>query len=167
MKRGTICCVLTITAFLGTGTAGSPWAAVVLAQGQAQQASPWKDRAEYDAFYAIVQATNPNQRIELADKYLAAYPQAKFLDKVYEFKLQAYQQLNNPAKMEETAAKLLEIKPDHFPALFIMSYLIPRTMNPKDPRGEQKLSQAAEHAQKGLTLLESMQKPEGVSDQQF
>ncbi|MBI4463114.1 MAG: hypothetical protein HY647_00280, partial [Acidobacteria bacterium] len=169
MKRGNIFCVLMITAILSAGTAGSPWVTVALAQaqGQAPQASPWKDRAEYDAFNAIAQATSPDQKVALADKYLAAYPETKFADKVYELKLQAYQQLNKTPEMEAAATKLVEIKPDHFAALFILSYLIPRTLNAKDPGADQKLSQAAEYAQKGLTLLDSMQKPEGVADQQF
>ncbi|MBI3894395.1 MAG: hypothetical protein HY313_00540 [Acidobacteria bacterium] len=160
MKRGTIFCVLTIATFLSAGVLVSPWAL-------AQEASPWKDRAEYDAFNAIVQATTPAQRVELADKYLAAYPETKFADKVHEFKLQAYQQLNNTQKMEETATKLLELKSDHFPALFILSYLIPRTLNPQDPALEQRLNKAAEYAQKGLSAVDSLQKPEGVSDEQF
>ncbi|MBI1955011.1 MAG: hypothetical protein HYS38_01295 [Acidobacteria bacterium] len=156
-----------IAMFLGGGAIGSPWATLAQAQGQAPQASPWKDRAEYDAFNAIVQATDPNQRVELADKYVAAYPETKFADKVYEFKLQAYQQLNNTPKMEESAAKLVEIKPDHFAALFILSYLIPRTLNAQDPAMAQKLTRAADYAQRGLTLLDSMQKPESVSAEQF
>ncbi|MBI4460265.1 MAG: hypothetical protein HY648_09445 [Acidobacteria bacterium] len=165
MKRGTFFGALIVAMLLGAGVAGPQWIAV--AEAQAQEASPWKDRAEYDAFNAIVQATDHNQRVELADKYLAAYPETKFADKVYEFKLQAYQQLNNTPKMEEAAIKLLEIKPDHFPALFILSYLIPRTLNATDPTMDQKLGQAADYAQRGLKALESLQKPEGVSDEQF
>ncbi|OFW05335.1 MAG: hypothetical protein A3G20_00585 [Acidobacteria bacterium RIFCSPLOWO2_12_FULL_59_11] len=167
MKKGTICCALMIATFLGGGAIGSPWATLAQAQGQAPQASPWKDRAEYDAFNAMAQATDSNQRVELADKYLAAYPETKFADKVYEFKLQAYQQLNNTPKMEEAATKLVEIKPDHFAALFILSYLIPRTLNAQDPAMDQKLTKAADYAQRGLTLLDSMQKPESVSAEQF
>ncbi|MFH1858418.1 MAG: hypothetical protein ABH845_05915 [Candidatus Omnitrophota bacterium] len=168
MKRDTIFrAFLMIATFLGSGALSPPRATAAQAQGQAQEASPWKDRAEYDTFNAIVQATNPNQRVELADKYLAAYPETKFADKVYEFKLQAYQQLNNTQKMEEAAAKLVEIKPDHFAALFILSYLIPRTLNTKDPAMDQKLTRTVDYAQRGLTLLDSMQKPESVSAEQF
>ena len=131
---------------------------------QAQQASPWKNRAEYDAFTAITQATDSNQKVELADKYLTDYPETKFPDKVQEMKLQAYQSLNKTDKLEETATKLLELNPDHFAAIYILSYLTPRTAMAQDPA---KLDKAAELSQKGLGLVDALQKPPNASDDQF
>src|SRR3989304_1941420 len=112
---------------------------------QAQQASPWKNRAEFHSFTAITQATDSNQKVELADKYLTDYPETKFPDKVQEMKLQAYQSLNKTDKLEETATKLLELNPDHFAAIYILSYLTPRTAMAQDPA---KLDKAAELSQK-------------------
>ena len=41
------------------GSTVALWLAATSAR--AQEASPWKDRAEYDAFTAITQAKDPNQ----------------------------------------------------------------------------------------------------------
>ena len=133
----------------------------------AQQASPWKDRAEYDAYNAIEQAAMPNQRVELADKYLAAYPESKVAERVYALKLQAYQQLNNSPKIEETAAKLLEINPKNFQALYLLSFLIPRTLNVQDPNAGAKLDTVAGYAARGLEELAAIQMPQGMQPAQF
>jgi len=136
---------------------------------QAQQASPWKDRAEYDQFVAIQQAKDANQRIELVDKYLAAYPGSKVLEQIYAMKLQAYQQQqpNNTAKIEETATKLLEVNPKNFQALFLMSYLIPRTLNAQDASMDQKLNAAADYSARGLEQLAALQMPQGMAPADF
>lgn len=133
----------------------------------AQQASPWKDRAEYDAYTAIEQAAQPNQRVELADKYLAAYPESKVAERVYALKLHSYQQLNNSQKIEETAAKLLEINPKNFQALYLLSFLIPRTINVQDPRMNAKLDAVAGYSARGLQELAAISMPQGMSPAQF
>jgi tetratricopeptide (TPR) repeat protein len=134
---------------------------------QAQEASVWKDRAEYDAYTAIEQATDQNQKVQLADKYLAAYPESKVAERVYALKLQSYQQLNNSQGIEQTAAKLLEINPKNFQALYLLSFLIPRTINVQDASSAQKLDSLAGFAQRGLTELGTLQMPQGMAPAQF
>ena len=139
----------------------------VAARGQAAQASPYKDRAEYDAYNAAVQAKDPNQQIELVDKYLAAYPQSKIAEGALTMKLQAYQKLNNAAKIEETAKKLLEVNPKQLYALFVLSSLFPQTFSPQDPAADQKLSEASDYAKRGLEQSAALAKPANVSDDDF
>jgi tetratricopeptide (TPR) repeat protein len=139
-----------------------------LAQDQAQAQSQWKDRAEYDMFNSIIQATDPRQKVELADKYLAAYPETKFAEGANELKLQGYQALNDTPNMEATANKLLEINPNNLRALLLVSYLFPRTINQSDPAMEQKLDKAAELAQRGLSAVDAMTTPpQGVAPDAF
>ncbi|MGH9783591.1 MAG: hypothetical protein ACRD88_05350, partial [Terriglobia bacterium] len=154
-----------ITAALAVGFGGGLFAFASLAA--AQQASPWKDRAEYDAYNAIEQAAQPNQRVESADKYLAAYPESKVIERVYALKLQAYQQLNNSAKIEETAAKLLEINPKNFQALYLLSFLIPRTINVQDAGMNAKLDALSGYATRGLAEVAAIQMPQGMAPAQF
>ena len=165
MKRGNVLCALMMTTLFCGWMTVLPRA--VAAQEQAQQESPWKDRAEYDAFNTMAQATDPNQQVELADKYLADYPETNFADKVQEFKLQAYQKLNDSGQIQATATKLLEVKPDHFHALYLLSYLMPRTIDAQDPAMGQKLDRASEYARRGLQGVGSLPKPEGLSDPDF
>ncbi len=168
MKRGNILCALIMTTLFCGWMSVLPGGLAAQEQGAAQQeASPWKDRAEYDAYNAMVQATDPNQKIEFADKYLADYPETNFGDQVLEFKLQAYQQLNNSELIQETATKLLEVKPDHFHALYLLSYLLPRTMNVQDASMSQKLDSAADYARRGLQEVGNLPQPEGVSAEDF
>ncbi len=140
---------------------------ITAAQAPAQQASPFKDRAEYDAFNAIITAKDNNQKIELADKYVAAYPQSKVMDQVLQLKLQTYQQLNDIPKVAETAGKLLEVNPKHLYALFLMSTIFPQTFNDKDANADQELSKAAERAKAGLEQTGALAKPANVSDDDF
>lgn len=166
--------LITITLLAGgvvVGPAGgmAAYAQEAAQQQQQQQQSIWKDRAEYDAFNAILQeqGKDNNKLVELADAYLAKYPDSKVLKETYELKLAAYQALNNTDKMEETANKLLEIDPGNLRAILLLSYLFPRTYNTQDPMKNQKLNQAEERAQKGLSALSSLQQPQGVTPDQF
>lgn len=159
---------LRIAAVLAIGFGGGLFIFATPAAAQAaQQASPWKDRAEYDAFVAIQQATDPNQRVDLADKYLAAYAESKVLEQVYAMKLQGYQQLNNSPKIEETATKLLEINPKNFQALYLLSFLIPRTINVQDASSNAKLDAVAGYAARGLEEVATIQMPQGMAPAQF
>ncbi|HWP85038.1 MAG TPA: hypothetical protein VNN17_07605 [Terriglobia bacterium] len=163
---GTVTISLLVASVIAFGLAGP---SAVYGQEGGQQQSIWKDRAEYDAFNAILQAQGKdhNQVVQLADTYLSTYPESKVLKEVYELKLAAYQGLNNTAKMEETANKLLEINPGNLRAILLLSYLFPRTFNPQDPMKDQKLSTAAERARTGLAALDALQPPQGVSPEQF
>ncbi len=167
MNMGNLWKHLVLATLLMGGIASGTFVSSAFAQEGAPQESPFKDRAEYDAFNAILQAGGPSQQVETADKYLSAYPETKLADKVYEIKLQAYQQLNDGPKMEETANKLLEISPDNFRALLLLSYLIPRTLNAQDPSMEQKLVGAEGYARRGLEQLEKLPMPQGVSAADF
>jgi hypothetical protein len=169
MKGRNLVRSLIVTMLLAGGGASWLTGAPALAQDQAQQGAQtqWKDRAEYDAFNAILQATDPKQKVELADKYIAAYPETKFAKEVHELKLQAYQSLNDTPNMEATANKLLEVNPGNLRALLVLSYLFPRTVNQQDPSMDQKLSQASEYAQKGLAQIDALPVPQGVSPEDF
>ena len=168
MKKETVFHALMIATVLAMGAGSGSRVIAAQAQAPAQQASPWKDRAEYDAYNLIEQAKEPNQRVELADKYLAAYPESKVAERVHAIKLQAYQQLNNTPKTEEAATKVLEINPKNFQALFLLSYLIPRTsLNAQDPGTEKKLTAAADYAKRGLEQLECLPLPQGMAPEEF
>ncbi|MBI3933497.1 MAG: hypothetical protein HY316_02315 [Acidobacteria bacterium] len=170
MKRKILVCSLMMTALLASFAAGGLGGGMAAyAQEAAQPASQWKDRAEYDAFMAILgaQGKDNNQVVALADKYLADYPESKVLKEVHELKLAAYQGLNNTAKMEETANKLLQIDPGNLRAILLLSYLFPRTFNAQDAAKDQKLEAAGENARKGLAALDALQPPQGVTPEQF
>lgn len=165
MKKANVLSVLMMIGTLCAVIAAVPYSSA--AQAPAQQASPFKDRAEYDAYNAVEQAKDPAAQVEAADKYLAAYPQSKVAERVLTLKLQAYQKLNNPQKIEETATKMLEVNPKSFLALYLFSAAFPQTFNAQDSAADQKLNAAADHAKAALEQVAALQKPANVPDEDF
>ena len=165
MKRANVLSALTMIAALCGWLGARPFSAQ--AQGLSCGNNCFKDRAEYDAYNAILQAKEPQQQVDLADKYLAAYPQSKLMEDVLARKLQSYQMLNNVPKLEETGAKLLEVNPKQLNALLLLSSLFPQTFNAQDPGAEQKLNTAAERVKTGLEQLAVLPKPANMSDADF
>ncbi|MBI2817398.1 MAG: tetratricopeptide repeat protein [Acidobacteria bacterium] len=164
MKKANVLSVLMMFGVLCGLIAAVPQSSAAQAQ---QQASPFKDRAEYDAYNAVEQAKDPAAQVEAAEKYLAAYPQSKVAERILTLKLQAYQQLNKVPELQETAEKLLEVNPKQVYALFLLSTLFPQTFNPQDPAADQKLSAAADRAKAGLEQTATLEKPANVPDADF
>jgi tetratricopeptide (TPR) repeat protein len=168
MKGKNLVRSLVMSILLASFALGGP--AAQAQEAAAPQASPFKDRAEYDAYDKILkaaQAKDNNGAVEAADAYLAAYPESKMLMQVYSIKLGAYQALNNSPKVEETANKILEIDPDNLRAILMLSYLFPRTVNTSDPDLSGKLDKAESTVTKGLEQLEKMQPAANQPPEQF
>lgn len=127
----------------------------------------WKSREEYDAFTAMANEKDPNKKISLAEAFLQKYATSDFRDSAYLLEMQAYQQLNEPDKAVASGQKALEANPDNLAALRYLSFAFPFLFKPDDPEATSKLSRAASDAQHGLELLQKLQKPANVSDEQF
>ena len=116
----------------------------------------------YAFFRFLPGVKDPNQKIKLLDQFTQAYPeaakeQAGRLN--YQYAL-AYAQANQPAKADEYSEKAISSDPNNIEALNLVSYdyaLRRRTNQAK----------AEEYAKKVLTLVPTMKKPEGVSDESF
>jgi hypothetical protein len=159
---------LLLTILWGGTIALTPGGIVAQAQEEAtQQASPWKDRAEYDAYDAMVQATDPKQKTQMADQYLVDYPETNFQKEVLELKLQAFQTSNDTANMTATAEEILEIDPNNIRALLVLSYLFPRSADPADYAYQQNMSKADDYARRGLSAVNDMEAGQGVTPQQL
>jgi tetratricopeptide (TPR) repeat protein len=134
---------------------------------QAAQAKNWKSRDEYDAFNAMATEKDANKRISLAEAFLQKYSNSDFKDGAYVVEMQTYQQLNQPDKAVEAGHKALEANPDNPDALRFLSFVFPFVYKADDPEATAKLSRAESDAKHGLEMLQKLQKPAGVSDEQF
>jgi len=134
---------------------------------QAAQAKNWKSRDEYDAYTAMANEKDLNKRISLAEAFLQKYSNSDFKDGVYLVEMQTYQQLNQPDKAVEAGHKALEANPDNPDALRFLSFVFPFVYKADDPEAAAKLSRAESDAKHGLEMLQKLQKPAGVSDEQF
>jgi tetratricopeptide (TPR) repeat protein len=137
---------------------------------QAAQAKSWKSRAEYDAFNAMATEKDPNKRISLAEAFLQKYADSDFKDGAYVLEMQTYQQLSQADKAVEAARKALEASPtqaNQLEALRFLSFVFPFTYKADAPDATAKLSRAESDAKQGLDVLQKLQKPAGVNDEQF
>jgi len=136
---------------------------------QAAKAKNWKSRDEYDAFTAMANEKDPNKRIALAEAFLQKYANSDFKENVYAVEMQTYSSppLNQTDKAIEAAHKTLEANPDSIDALRLLSFVFPFVYKADDPDAAAKMSRADSDAKHGLDLLQKLQKPAGVSDDQF
>ncbi len=127
----------------------------------------WKSREEYDAFQAFVKETDAGKRVKLIQGFIEKYPKSDFLGNAYVAEMQTYAQLNQTKEAVASAKKALGADPDNLDALSYLSFTFPYTFNGSDANASTELSDAKQHAQHGLEVLQNLQKPDGVSEQQF
>jgi hypothetical protein len=137
----------------------------------AQKKGPqWKSRAEYDAFQAILKAASPEAKVTAANAFLAKYPNSDFKALADYAKFQSYLQLNNVHGAADAAKSALKNNPNNLVkvnALHYLAYVFPYTYKPSDPDAATQLTQAQTQAKEGLQLLQQLQKPPNVSQDQF
>jgi hypothetical protein len=93
----------------------------------AQDKKPeWKDgQTEYNLYDAANKATDPAKKIAALDAWKAKYPESDFKDMRLASYLATYQQLNQPAKMAETAKEIMAKDPKDLRALLTLAQVTP------------------------------------------
>ncbi len=121
-----------------------------------------KDPAEYNAYITALNMTDPAAKAQAMENFVKQYPNSIVKVEALEQAMAAYQQLNNPAKVEGIANQLLEIDPRHVRALAIVTAI---------KRGQaqtpQQFAELRALGEKGLQALPTWPKPEGVSDADY
>ncbi len=145
-------------------SAASPAPAPAAPQAKTPQ---WKSRAEYDAYQAFVKEKDPKERIKLIQGFIEKYSKSDFLANAYLAEMQTYVQMQQTNEAIAAAKKALSVDPDNLAALYYLSFTFPYTFKPSDANASAELSEANQHAQHGLQILQNMQKPEGETEQQF
>ncbi len=149
---------------MGHPSAASPASAPATPQAKTPQ---WKSRAEYDAFQAFVKENDASNRIKLIQAFIEKYPTSDFLPNAYVAEMQTYAQLNQTNEAIASAKKALGADPNNLDALSYLSFTFPYTFNPSSANASAELSEAKQHAQHGLEVLQNLKKPDGVTEQQF
>lgn len=123
-----------------------------------------KDPAEYNAYIAALNTTDPAAQGAAMDAFVKQYPQSIMLTDALEQAMNAYQKAGNQAKVEEEARRILQLTPNHINALAIVTFID----RAKATNGDQAaLKEMCAFAQNGLQQLPSWQKPEGVAPPDF
>jgi tetratricopeptide (TPR) repeat protein len=134
---------------------------------QAAKGPQWKSNDEYQAFQKMATEQDPRKRSNLADDFLQKYSNSDFKDQAYVAKMQSYQQLNDPAHAIDAAHKALDANPDNIAALNYVSFAFPFTFKGDDPDKDAKLSKAEGYAKHGLDVVQKLQKPANIPEDQF
>jgi len=131
------------------------------AQGQ-QQASPWKDLAEYDLYQQMTKATDPKEKLRLLEQWKQKYPDSKFkMDRLHMI-MATYQQLQDPANMAATAQEILGQDPQDFQALYGMALLaIGQTAPDRLDAGQKAATEIVNNAD---AIFADSKKPAGTND---
>jgi tetratricopeptide (TPR) repeat protein len=131
---------------------------------QAASSKVIKDPAEYNAYITALNTQDPTQRGAAMEAFANQYPQSVVLTDSLEQAMAAYQQANNPAKVEQVAKRLLQLSPNNVRALAIVTAL---TRAQATQGKADALKESCADAQAGLQALPGWTKPEGVSDADF
>lgn len=131
-------------------------------ESAAKQASDDTAYMVYAFFRLLPTVTEPAQKIKLLDQFAQAYPevarkQGGLLNYRYAV---AYAQANQSEKADEYAEKAIAAAPNDIEALNLVSYDYAVRRRTNQAKAEQ-------YAQKVLTLIPTMKKPEGMSDEAF
>ncbi len=161
------------TATPSTPTAAAP-AQAVPAPAQAAAPAPQaaapviKDPAEYNAYVAAIQQTDPNAKISGLEAFLTQYPSSVMKDEALKILMGTYQQSGNVKKAMETAGKVLAAQPCQEQALFLMAYFDRQLSEGGDPNFKQLAADGEKYGQQGLDCLPKFAKPdEKTSDADF
>jgi hypothetical protein len=147
---------------------GQPATPPAQAQAAAPQAAPViKDPAEYNAYVAAVQATDPNAKISGLEAFLNQYPNSVMKNQALEILMQTYQQAGNAKKTMDTATKLVTADSCNVRALALLAYFDRVIAQGGDPNAKQMLADGKKYGQQGLDCMPKFVKPEGTSDADF
>ena len=134
----------------------------------AQQKKEIKNPAEYNAYMGAIQQTDPTAKAAALEAFLQTYPESVMKEDGLELLMRTYQQTNNLPKTEDAATRLLQVNPNNVTALALLSYSKrAQALSSQGPTAQQAAQQAADYGQKGITALQTYQKPEGMTDDQF
>ena len=119
-----------------------------------------KDPAEYNAYVAAVQATDPNAKISGLEAFLNQYPNSVMKNQALEILMQTYQQSNNMKKTMETGTKLVTADPCNVRALTLLAYLDRVAAQGGDPNSKQMLADGRKYGEQGLQCLPKASDPD-------
>ncbi len=160
MTRILLAVLLGVSLGAGAQTA-QPAQGQAAASAQGQPAAPViKDPAEYNAYVAAVQQTDPNAKISGLEAFLTQYPNSVMKNQALEILMGTYQQTNNVPKTMESANKLIAVDPCNERALALLSYFDRMMAQGAVGNATQELADGKKDAEKGLSCFDKVTDPE-------
>ena len=126
-----------------------------------QQKKQISDPAEYNSFVTALNLPDPNGRIQSLENFLQQYPGTVVKEDALTAIMQAAEQARNPQKEVDAANRLLQLNPNNVPACAV-KVITDRAQNTLAA-----LTEAGQLGQRCLGAVNSMPKPDNVSDADF
>lgn len=123
------------------------------------QAKDIRQYLEYSFFQLLPRLPDAPKRLQYLDAFLKAYPDTSNMNQVNFQYFLTYQRANNPEKMFEYGEKAVSSDPTNVSTLNVVA--------DGYANAQAHLDQAGQYAGKALQLASSMQKSQGMSDEQF
>jgi len=133
-----------------------------------QSSAPPINKEEEDAYKAFYDLKgDPQRKIQLGEEFLKKFPESRYREGVYSLLTTSYLDLGQTDKMFAAGEKALELNPKNVDVLSLMVLVMPRRVNPSELDADQKLDKSEKYGKQAMALLEGMQKPAGLSDEDF
>jgi hypothetical protein len=132
----------------------------------AAQKKEIKEPAEYNAYMAAIQATDPNGKVAALEGFLSQYPNSVVKQDALEALMAAYQATGNTAKTIDAAQRVLQVDPNNVRALALLAYMS-RAAAEAGQDAQRNSQQAGEYGRKGLQALQSATPAEGQTPADF
>ncbi len=144
---------------LGSAQTASQPADSGKAAAPAEKKKNYKDQQEYTLYDSVSKETDANKKLALLNTWKEKYPDSDFKIDRLQLYLLTYQQLNQAAKMVDTAKEILTIDPKDIKALYWITFLAPSLNNTS--------ADALDTATKAANGLLSAEKPAGTKDEDW
>jgi tetratricopeptide (TPR) repeat protein len=125
-----------------------------------------KEEAAYQAFHKAGEDTG-DKKIHLGLTFLAKYPTDRYTEAVYEELSQAYYNRKDLPSFYMYSEKGLSLFPDDVHLLALSGWVIPRAYDAHESDADKKLERAEAYEKHALDLIDKMQKPDGLTANQF
>ena len=127
-----------------------------------------KSQKELQAIQAMMNAADPNSRIEAANKFVEEFPDSEFKAFGLQVATLSYQMLNDYDNLMIYGERTLEADPNSYGVLLAMANALAQRTREFDLDKEEKLGRATEYANKALEILEKAPRPNAnVTDAQW
>jgi len=167
MKKSLVMMLLVLTSAALVQQSVAQAAGQAAPSGQASQKKEIKDPAEYNAYVNAIQQQNPAQKAQALEAFLQTYPNTVMKEDALELLMVAYQQANDGQKALDAATRVLQANPNNIRALALLAYNYRALASQGGPQMADNLAKAKQYGGQGLQALQSMKKPDGMSDADF
>jgi tetratricopeptide (TPR) repeat protein len=134
---------------------------------EASKPTQAKTQVEYDAYQIIVATADPKEKMQLVDRFVVDFPGSELQGAAYQQALMSAQASNDYEKAIEYSRKSVQVNPGDVLALLIVSTWMPERTTDNDPQRDAKFSEAATAAHKLLEVVQTIEKPETQTEDQW